>query len=600
MFCDCVCFGYRAICFKTPSAVYFMSTILECKYNMSDTEDKPKPAEDLRRSKRNKFHLDIVAVLSRRSPVDFRRSINRSDPSSKSSIKPKLGNRRSLKQSSDVSAPVLEPMFSLDDDKNLVKIESEAAEDLVKASNNAIENGVPIPLKRSKLDETNSVSSIENSAFPLIGQKAIKVESKPAVHHKSIRCYKCLMTFKTNAGLGKHVKTCKKYADSTKAPWSTRLPDLSNSFDSSSVAQARSSTNNTPSNSSSSNVIKKESDSSDSLEDSNELDMPVLTPECSFKPRKNRSIAEQEIRSAGSPSIQEKRRMKRTRAQTSSLQLHLPFDIKKALSLKLEIPPVPTIIVESPIDKSPEYYFCAKCPYKANDKNLLLLHEGLHDSNNPRAYQCNFCSYSCCSANALHYHLNLHAPALSPNTATNLRKHMIANKRNGVHNIAPTSTVVQRLEQVQIQQQRLVSIIKRSGGDDNAYTRIRTRLPLPTTKFYTCKKCAFRTERKENLIFHSELHGIGLLYACKHCDYSSNVKNVTEYHMRNHHFDTSLTTHATNLAIGVLKKKAKEMNRSNSVPAEVTLAINYSIDPCTNVTDFQTPNANNTSQPESS
>lgn len=124
--------------------------------------------------------------------------------------------------------------FCLDDDKNLVKIESEAvrlklkitllinllnyrlvfkdtfaiqAEDLVKASNNAIENGVPIPLKRSKLDETNSVSSIENSAFPLIGQKAIKVESKPAVHHKSIRCYKCLMTFKTNAGLGKHVKT---------------------------------------------------------------------------------------------------------------------------------------------------------------------------------------------------------------------------------------------------------------------------------------------------------------------------------------------------------------------------------------------------------
>lgn len=103
---------------------------------MSDTEQKPKPAEDLRRSKRNKFHLDIVAVLSRRSP-DFRRSTSKSD-SSKSTIKAKPVNavRRSIKLSGDV--PVLEPMFSLgllllvgiklfshlDAEKALVKIES--------------------------------------------------------------------------------------------------------------------------------------------------------------------------------------------------------------------------------------------------------------------------------------------------------------------------------------------------------------------------------------------------------------------------------------------------------------------------------------------
>lgn len=71
-----------------------------------------------------------------------------------------------------------------------------------------------------------------------------------------------------------------------------------------------SSANNTPSNSSSSNAaIKKESDS-DSLEDSTELDMPILTPECSLKPRKARIIANiRPLPAASSPaSIQEKRK----------------------------------------------------------------------------------------------------------------------------------------------------------------------------------------------------------------------------------------------------------------------------------------------------
>lgn len=214
---------------------------------------------------------------------------------------------------------------------------------------------------------------------------------------------------------------------------------------------------------------------------------------------------------------------------------------------------MPRIVIDSPVgnghfktlktfclalsDKNPEQYFCSNCPYRTSDKNLLLLHEALHDTSGPRSYQCTFCSYSSFSPNALHFHLNLHAPDLSPNTAVILRKHIIANKRNGILNVEPfapiTSSVVQRMEQVQTQQQRLVSIIKRSSGDEHTHNkRIKTQLPLPTTKSYSCKKCSFQSERKENLIFHEELHGIGLLYACSHCDYSSNARSVRDFHMR--------------------------------------------------------------------
>lgn len=157
--------------------------------------------------------------------------------------------------------------------------------------------------------------------------------------------------------------------------------------------------------------------------------------------------------------------MKRITAQSSLQQP--PFDIKKALSLKLEIPPVPNIIIDSPIgrinlrfknnflvilESESNYIFCSKCPYKTRDGNLFKFHEVLH-KDEKRSYQCTICSYSCLSPEALHHHLNLHAPALSPNTAVALRKHIIANKRNGVmHNdfTPTTSTMIQQMEQVQV------------------------------------------------------------------------------------------------------------------------------------------------------
>jgi hypothetical protein len=104
------------------------------------------------------------------------------------------------------------------------------------------------------------------------------------------------------------------------------------------------------------------------------------------------------------------------------------------------------------LDNTSDYIYCSECPFKTADSNLFAFHEALHENHN-RTYQCALCSFSCLSADGLHFHLNLHAPALSPNTASTVRKHIIANKRNGItHNdfTPTTSTIAQRLEQVQV------------------------------------------------------------------------------------------------------------------------------------------------------
>lgn len=88
---------------------------------MSDNEDKEvKPlSEDLRRSKRNKFRLDVVAVLNRRSP-DYRRIGPKFDSLNKTSFKPKDANNG---RNAFNLAPVLEPVFPiLNEEKSISEI----------------------------------------------------------------------------------------------------------------------------------------------------------------------------------------------------------------------------------------------------------------------------------------------------------------------------------------------------------------------------------------------------------------------------------------------------------------------------------------------
>jgi hypothetical protein len=90
---------------------------------MSDTDEKEvKPmSEDLRRSKRNKFRLDVVAVLSRRSP-DYRRIGSKFESLNKTSFKPKDANN--VRHAFNL-APILEPAFPiLTEEKDISEISS--------------------------------------------------------------------------------------------------------------------------------------------------------------------------------------------------------------------------------------------------------------------------------------------------------------------------------------------------------------------------------------------------------------------------------------------------------------------------------------------
>ncbi|KAI6203034.1 Zinc finger, C2H2 type [Aphelenchoides besseyi] len=327
----------------------------------------------------------------------------------------------------------------------------------------------------------------------------------------------------------------------------------------------------------------------DQLNDSGDGDdlMPVLVAECTLEPSRTTTPLGTRKRPINANILQKEfrpndRRIKRPKLiSTTHSSLDLPFDVKSAVNQRLQLPPVPQIIVDPPIDRNAIEFNCKECPYKASDTNLLALHRILHRGDRP--YRCQSCSYNCFSAEALHSHLDLHVPPLSPNSAAMMRKRIAANKRHAVTEFVPPNApnvifcnqcnfrtlqhdrfVQHRLEHIQTQQQRLVCIIKRSMNNETSHNRAKSRLPQPTGKMYDCKKCGFRVEHKEHLTHHEELHGSGLLYACRHCNYASDAASVRDYHQRHHHFELSMTTYAKNLAVEILKRKANEVVRNAS------------------------------------
>ncbi|KAI6207673.1 Zinc finger, C2H2 type [Aphelenchoides besseyi] len=601
---------------------------------MFEQEQEPTetPPVGLRRSKRSKFHLDVVAILN--GSQERRR--HASDGTQNSS---RCFNRRSSKNRAPKNSasplidapllspeiPVLEPMNVSNDLENqkttneplTVEIEQNESVDITAplskkrspkefvAMDDSTANSMKDGLKRSKSRSSSSATPKTSSPLPEV------TITKPP--NPDLICPTCNNELKSRAGYVSHVKACEKNG----GKWKSRpkkqvveeleddewMADISESANSSRGAALRRSTNMSMRSADSNGLlmtVKNEveylyetSGDIDQLNDSGDGDdlMPVLVPECTLEPSRNSTPLGTRKR-AGNASLQKEfrpndRKVRRPKLiSTTHSSLDLPFDIKSAVNQRLQLPPVPQIIVDPPTDRNATEFNCNECPYKASDSNLLALHRILHRGDRP--YRCQSCSYNCFSAEALHSHLDLHVPPLSPNSAAMMRKRIAANKRHTVTEFVPPNApnviscnqcnfrtlqhdriVQHRLEHIQTQRQRLVCIIKRSMNDETNHNRAKSRLPQPTAKMYDCKKCGFRVEHKEHLTHHEELHGSGLLYACRHCDYASDAASVRDYHQRHHHFELSLTTYAKNLAVEILKRKANEVLRN---PSQTTSA----------------------------
>lgn len=201
---------------------------------------------------------------------------------------------------------------------------------------------------------------------------------------------------------------------------------------------------------------------------------------------------------------------------------------------------------------------CSECPYKTDDSVLLKLHAEMHYSRSPRPFACTLCSFSCFSAESLHTHLALHSSTAF--IMDSLQQQSQNNQaRNGLYyqcsqcNFKTTEMetfLTHRKEHVQLLQQRLMTIIKRSASGNTAMdNEFKDKSKLvrgwrSIDKQHLCPRCSFRCDSVQAFTQHWEHHRINQLrqgiFKCSICDYNSDSKNVVIFHEKNHHLDVPL------------------------------------------------------------
>nr|CAD2122371.1 unnamed protein product [Meloidogyne enterolobii] len=215
---------------------------------------------------------------------------------------------------------------------------------------------------------------------------------------------------------------------------------------------------------------------------------------------------------------------------------------------------------------------CMECPYKTCDKVLLKLHIQMHKRSGIRPYSCNLCTFRCFSAESLHSHLSLHSRSF---TSINVDRNddQFKTSSNPSYQcshcnfkcIELDSFLLHRKEHVQLLQQRLMTIIKRSANDNVLVKENKTRFSRSarSDRQHFCSKCSFRCDSLQAFSLHMEHHQPNKpdIFGCSICDYSSNTKAVVIFHEKNHHLDVPLTSLCQKI-----KLQQEENNKPVSLP----------------------------------
>uniref|UniRef100_A0A1I8A1U5 C2H2-type domain-containing protein n=1 Tax=Steinernema glaseri TaxID=37863 RepID=A0A1I8A1U5_9BILA len=211
------------------------------------------------------------------------------------------------------------------------------------------------------------------------------------------------------------------------------------------------------------------------------------------------------------------------------------------------------------LDKTVKMRQCTECPYEAENETVFELHLEMHLGHRP--HKCSICSYSCFGPESLYTHLNLHAPQISSEAASVMRRYISERRRNGTVSVEKIPIGAKNVfncrqcnyrtldaerfqkhqtEHVLLIQQRLMTAIKRANAEEPVKVAKRPR--RPSDKMLYCPKCSFKSDTPISYTEHFERHGVGnTVYSCSVCDYGDNTQQVVVFHERNHHYDTPLT-----------------------------------------------------------
>uniref|UniRef100_A0A915Q4B6 C2H2-type domain-containing protein n=1 Tax=Setaria digitata TaxID=48799 RepID=A0A915Q4B6_9BILA len=210
-------------------------------------------------------------------------------------------------------------------------------------------------------------------------------------------------------------------------------------------------------------------------------------------------------------------------------------------------------------DSLSETFRCRECPYFGTDEVLFKYHEDMHVGH--RQYSCNLCTYSSLCPISLHRHLNLHFPSSSSRSAAKNRKRLLRHRYHQSPETIPSDVKVHycticpyktahedrfqqhRLDHALHIQQRLTTSIKRAAQNAcEPFVRPKIRRPEKRSdRQFTCTKCSFRCDTAIAYNIHSEKHGTKSFFNCKLCNYSSETKNVVDFHVATHHLDVPIS-----------------------------------------------------------
>ncbi|KAL3999141.1 C2H2-type zinc-finger domain family protein [Acanthocheilonema viteae] len=202
---------------------------------------------------------------------------------------------------------------------------------------------------------------------------------------------------------------------------------------------------------------------------------------------------------------------------------------------------------------------CKHCPYFGTDEVLFKYHEEMHVGR--RQYCCNMCTYSSFCPISLHGHLNLHFPSLPSRWTAKNKKRLLKHRYHQspetipsdakVHHcsICPYKTAYEdrfqqhRLHHALHLQQRLTTSIKRAAQNiSEPFIRLKIRRPEKhSDRQFTCSRCSFRCGTIIAYNTHSEKHGAKSFFKCELCDYSSETKNIVDFHVATHHLDIPIS-----------------------------------------------------------
>uniref|UniRef100_A0A915P8C5 SAM-dependent MTase RsmB/NOP-type domain-containing protein n=1 Tax=Meloidogyne floridensis TaxID=298350 RepID=A0A915P8C5_9BILA len=201
----------------------------------------------------------------------------------------------------------------------------------------------------------------------------------------------------------------------------------------------------------------------------------------------------------------------------------------------------------------------------------------MHKRSGIRPYSCNLCTFRCFSAESLHSHLSLHSRSFtSKNVDRNDDQFKTSSNPYQCSHcnfkcIELDSFLLHRKEHVQLLQQRLMTIIKRSANDNVLVKENKTRFSRSarSDRQHFCSKCSFKCDSLQAFSLHMEHHQSNQqdIFSCSICDYSSNTKAVVIFHEKNHHLDVPLTSLCQKI-----KLQQEENNKPVSLP-EISLKI---------------------------